>query len=177
MFDFLFFANSFLFKILFTVQRCRIIFFSILMRISFCNPSFNLYLRKVKIPALIIICVLFFACQKEKPLKDGDVVAGKSTLTAFVKHHGWGIGNAQVFIAKNSSSVFPGNNPQLYYENKTADSNGVILFDKLSKGNYWLYAKGFDTAIADSVQGYTSFYVNTEPGKIKEYETDLPVSE
>ena len=84
---------------------------------------------------LFIICFTFFSCKK-------DQLGGKSTIKGIVKHHVKLIGNATVFIKFNAKD-FPGNDTTVYNEKVKADINGNYSF-KCYKGDYYLYAVGYD---------------------------------
>ena len=122
------------------------------------------------------ICVLFplliiLSCKKEP-----SAIKGPVTLTVEVKHHTWAIANSKVFI-KNSTTEFPGKDPSKYDWCKVTDENGFVQFAGLFFGNYYLFTKGYDKVIFDSVIGYKPVLINDTTISNKEYRTTIYVSE
>lgn len=78
---------------------------------------------------------MFFSCKK-------DQLGGKSTIKGAVKHHVKLIGNATVFIKFNAKD-FPGADTTVYNAKVRADANGNYSIN-CYKGNYYLYAIGYD---------------------------------
>ena len=89
----------------------------------------------------LIINLVFFisSCKKNQ-------IGGKATLKGVVLHHSKPIPNAYIYIKYNSSE-FPGTDVNLYDTYVQADDNGNYKIS-FYKGTYYVYAKGFDYAIA-----------------------------
>ncbi len=77
---------------------------------------------------------------------------GKSSITATIKHNSKQIPFAQVYI-KYDATEFPGTDMAVYEDNNIANASGVITFDTLYKGDYYLYAIGYDTVANTNVYG------------------------
>ena len=117
---------------------------------------------------LLLTPLLFFlSCGKDAGPGGDGVIQG------YCKHHSRIIPNDTVYI-KYGSKDLPGVNPADYDTHVYADTNGFFKFTGLNKGNYYLYAFGYDTAIALSVVGGipTKLESNTEIKNIT-----IPVTE
>ncbi|MGE0568616.1 MAG: hypothetical protein AB7O73_11760 [Bacteroidia bacterium] len=84
------------------------------------------------------LSLLFFSCKKNQ-------AGGNATISGIVKHHSKVINNATVFIKYNAKEL-PGTDTTLYDDKLKVDANGNFKFE-LYKGNYFLYAVGYDYAI------------------------------
>jgi hypothetical protein len=90
---------------------------------------------------LLFLSVGFFAlfsCKK-------NTLGGKSSIDGKVVHHTKRIANARVFI-KSNATEFPGKDTLVYDSKLSADENGNFTFS-VYKGDYYLYAYGYDFAI------------------------------
>lgn len=85
--------------------------------------------------SLIFISLAFFSCKKNE-------LGGNAVVKGVVKHHVKIIGNATVYIKFNAKE-FPGTNTALYDNKVVADGNGNYSFN-CYKGDYYLYAVGYD---------------------------------
>lgn len=91
-------------------------------------------------------CLLLFlySCKKEGP-------GGDSSISFFVKHHNEIIPGATVYI-KYGAKEFPGADLSKYDDFITTDyaghHKGRSHFDGLRKGDYFLYAVGYDSTMA-----------------------------
>src|SRR5688572_7936755 len=99
---------------------------------------------------LVAICAsLLTACVKEGP-------GGKSSITVHVEHHGKNIPGATVYLKYNAKES-PGLDSSVYDESKRLADTGHLAthghFHELQKGDYFLYATGYDSAIALPVRG------------------------
>lgn len=115
--------------------------------------------------SLLFVSFSFTACHKEG-------TGGKAWVNGIVKHHSKSIPNAVVYI-KYGATELPGINPGDYDDHVTADATGHYEIDNLYKGNYYLYAIGWDDEIFSDVKGGTAIDIK----KNKSYEMDVPVTE
>lgn len=106
-------------------------------------------MSKIFLPYLkaILWCMIFtiISC-----IKAGE--GGQSSITATVKHQNNVIPFAQVYI-KYDVNEFPGYDVAVYEDNDLANSSGVAVFDMLRKGDYYLYAIGYDSIANENVFG------------------------
>ena len=84
-----------------------------------------------------MISVTFFSCKK-------NALGGNAVIKGEVKHHAKLIANATVYIKFNAKE-FPGTDVTVYDAKVTADADAKYSF-KCYKGDYYLYAVGFDSA-------------------------------
>jgi hypothetical protein len=143
---------------------------------SFKQAKFTSDTKHLLIPVLFVI--LLFSCRKEENNPGGTTVVqgGKVTLTAQVKHHSFPVGGCEVYLKYNTSE-FPGKDVSQYDLHKTAGPNGFVQFEALPNGDHYLYARGWDAAVSDSVTGYIPVSVYAKPGEEKEFDYEIPVSE
>lgn len=131
-------------------------------------------MRLISLLLISFILIAFLpACRK--PNDQTIIKGGKVILTAQVKHHELPVSSCKVFI--KDTFQFPGKDSSLYTSYKISDPNGYVEFTGLNNANYYLYAKGYDAAVQDSVWGYTSVTVEADPGEEVEINAVIPVSE
>ena len=94
--------------------------------------------------AACIALALFTACKKNQ-------AGGNSEIYGTVVHHSLKIPNAVIYIKYNATE-FPGEDVMKYDAQIQADSEARYSF-KCYKGDYFLYAVGFDNAISEQVKG------------------------
>lgn len=95
-------------------------------------------------------------------------------ITGHVQHHEQPIPSAMVYI-KYGVTEFPGVDPSAYDDSTIANpSNGQYLFENLSRGSYYIYAKGFDRTVIDSVAGGVSIEISKHDEIV---EINVPVTE
>lgn len=94
---------------------------------------------------LIMFSLFVVSCAKEG-------TGGKASVNGTVKHHSKIIPNAEVYI-KYGATEFPGSNTADYDASVTTSSDAKYEFKELKKGDYYLFAKGFDAGITKEVQG------------------------
>ncbi len=82
--------------------------------------------------------MLFLGCKKNQ-------LGGKSTISGVIKHHEKTIANATVFIKFNAKDL-PGTDTILFDTKVRADAEGNYVI-KCYKGNYFLYAYGYDAQV------------------------------
>jgi hypothetical protein len=118
-----------------------------------------------RIILLLIIFVNFSACLKEGP-------GGQSSISGAVMHHGIMIPNSTVYIKYNATE-FPGTDLSKYDASTTTGASAHYEFKGLRKGDYYLYAVGFDNMIADVVTGgiHVKIRYNSDA------QVDIPVTE
>lgn len=97
-----------------------------------------------KIILPVIFLFLFSFCKK-------NGTGGKATIKATVSHHEKIIPGATVYI-KYGAKEFPGSNPSSYDANYSAP-DGTCEIKDLLRGDYYLYAVGFDSSIGELVKG------------------------
>ena len=110
--------------------------------------------------------LLLLSCKKNQ-------VGGSATVKGVVAHHGKAIANAYVYI-KYDATEFPGDDYTLYNTFVKADGSGNYSIP-LYKGNYYIYARGYDYAIPAPylVKGGLSVTVRSSENSTK----DIAVSE
>jgi len=117
--------------------------------------------------AIAIILLSITSCKKEG-------TGGKATITGHVKHHEVHIPDAVVYI-KYGAKELPGTNASDFDAQTIASSgDGHYAFEGLQKGNYYLYATGYDSNISENVFGGIPVKIKK---KTETVETDVPVVE
>lgn len=89
--------------------------------------------------------LIFTSCEKEG-------IGGEGKFFGNIMHHNIPIPNATIYI-KYGAEEFPGDDISIYDDSQEADSTGYYSFDNLNKGDYYLYSRGYDATILDSVSG------------------------
>ncbi|MDI1356099.1 MAG: hypothetical protein PSX36_14365 [bacterium] len=97
--------------------------------------------------------LLFFGSCKKNQL------GGKSTVRGQVAHHEKMIPFARVFIKFNAKE-FPGSDTSIYDSRITTGADASYTFN-CYKGDYYLYAFGYDDAILKNVKGGLPLKVRT----------------
>lgn len=77
---------------------------------------------------------------------------GDANLVGTVLHHEEPIPNAVVYV-KFDAQELPGTEPTDFDASVEADHAGKYNFYELNKGDYYLYAIGYDSAISEVVVG------------------------
>lgn len=110
------------------------------------------------------------ACKK-------DGTGGNNSITALPKHHNRSIPNSTVYI-KYGAKEFPGENVADYDDSKIAKlepgMDAHAHFDGLLKGDYYIYAIGYDSAVKEMVKGGIAVKIATKSGG---KEVDVPMTE
>lgn len=88
---------------------------------------------------------------------------GKCSITATVMHENKYVPFAQVYIKYNVNE-FPGSDVSVYEATELANNEGIVVFDELKRGDYYLYAIGYDTVANDNVFG-DEFVEIKKPGE------------
>lgn len=112
-----------------------------------------------------MIIFLLVGCNKE-PGK-----GGRSKIEGTVVHHSTPIPNAEVYISYGVTE-FPGSDVTVYDDQTSSNASGDYSFEELHKGNYFLYARGYDDGINDSVFGGIPVEIIK-----KTLEVDVPITE
>lgn len=94
---------------------------------------------QISITLLLLLALLSGSCKKNE-------LGGKASVEGTVKHHSKAIANAVVYI-KFDAKEFPGSNTGNYDAKVNADANGYYKIPDFYKGEYYLYAVGYDYAI------------------------------
>jgi hypothetical protein len=97
---------------------------------------------------------------------------GEGTISGKVAHHGDRISEANVFIAFGKKE-FPGSLVSDFDASVIADTGGNYVIENLKKGDYYLYAVGYDSTIAQTVRGGIPVTI----GKGESLTADIPVTE
>lgn len=117
-------------------------------------------MKTLKILAAAICIVSFSACKKEG-------IGGKASVNGHVQHHGKAIPNAIVYI-KYGATELPGTNASDYDNSTMASaSDAHYEFEELRKGDYYLYATGYDSACVCTVEGGTSIQIKDKTGEVE----------
>ena len=117
-------------------------------------------------PFYLAGAILLVSCGKEGP-------GGKGAIHGMVKHHSAAIPGAVVYI-KYGATESPGSNVTYYDASVTADAQANYQFPDLKRGDYYLFAVGFDSTIAQPVFGGIPVEIKT---KTETAEADVPVVE
>jgi len=122
--------------------------------------------RFFKYFVLVGLILTIVSCKKNQ-------VGGTGSVKGVVAHHGKSIPNAYVYIKYNTSE-FPGDDYTLYDTYVAADNNGNYTIP-FYKGTYYIYARGYDYAIAAPylVKGGLSFTIRNNESLTK----DIAVTE
>ena len=127
-------------------------------------------MKRVRFSALIVSILAFTACKK-------NGTGGDNSIAAFPKHHGTSIPNATVYI-KYGATDLPGVNASDFDDSKIAVKEGSSAvhahFEGLLKGDYFIYAVGFDSSINEAVSGGIAVKVTSKAG---EKDVDIAVTE
>jgi hypothetical protein len=110
-----------------------------------------------------IIMLPFVSCTKEG-------LNGENMVVAHPKHHSVSIKGATVYVKFNAKEL-PGTKPTDYDANFVGKANeDHVHIEGLKKGNYFLYAVGFDSTIMQPVTGGLAIDLSKKSG-----ETDVEI--
>ena len=127
-------------------------------------------MKKVKFAVIALAVFGFVSCKK-------NGTGGENTIAAFPKHHGVTIPNATVFI-KYGATELPGINASDFDDSKVAVKEGSgdahAHFEGLLKGDYYIYAIGFDSTVNETVSGGIAVKISKKSG---EQDVDVPLTE
>lgn len=120
-----------------------------------------------KIYFLLLMIPLFLGCNREGQ-------TGELTLTLFPKHHEQPIKGATVYVRFGAKEL-SGTSPTDFDLAVIGDSTDTkVQIKNLWKGDYYVYATGYDSAFSQIVSG--GMHVKLK-GKTGETEKDLAVTE
>ena len=94
---------------------------------------------------LLLAIALVVSCTKEG-------MGGKATIKGMAMHHSQMVSGATVYIKYNATEL-PGTNVTYYDDHVSSDANADFQFSDLKKGDYYLFAVGFDSTISQQVSG------------------------
>lgn len=120
-----------------------------------------------KISILFLLGAVFGmgACKK----RPSAGLGGQASLNISLKHHGLLIDTGKIFIKFNSLDA-----PTEYDLNQDVDAtDGITTIAGLKKGDYYLYANGWDPSILSKVEGGIPFSITEETN----YAVLIPVTE
>lgn len=102
---------------------------------------------------------MLYSCKKQPSAGLG----GNANLKISVKHHGVFIDSATVYIKFNSSEA-PSNGQYDLTKTVSKDTSGesFALFEGLKKGDYYIYATGWDPSINEDVKGGIPYTIAEE---------------
>jgi len=123
---------------------------------------------KIIFPLLLI---LTSACNRTDKNENTAGKGGAATLHITPQHHGKNIKNATIYIKYNATDA-----PASFDDSAKcvlADTVPVASFTQLKTGNYYLYGKGYDSAILQTVEGGINYRIEEE----KEISIFIPVTE
>lgn len=126
------------------------------------SHALNMKIYKLYIISIFFLLSLLFSCEKEID-KIGEIsgindtqdiiqINSNITLTIEVKHHYLAVPDCNIFLKKEATQ-FPGKDTSKYDLSEITNQYGFVQFNSLYYGEYYLYAIGYDNAIADSVEG------------------------
>lgn len=96
---------------------------------------------------LFLACTLTLglaSCAEEGP-------GGSATINGTTAHHDDPIPDCKVYI-RYGSKESPGTDPALYDDSTSSNSEARFSFPGLERGEYYVYAVGFDSAIGEPVR-------------------------
>jgi hypothetical protein len=122
--------------------------------------------------AALVLAVSFIACNKgeDEPALAGGK-GGNATLHVDARHHTRAIDSCMIYIKYKAKDV-----PAFYDDSmKVSGAAGLTTasFTGLTKGNYYLFAKGWDPSISHEVMGGLPFEIKEEMA----YTVTVPVTE
>ena len=98
---------------------------------------------------------------------------GKGSIKGIVKHVDKPIPGSVVYI-KYGAKTSPGTDVTFYDESVNVDASANYVFPDLKRGNYFLFAVGFDSAITKTVSGGIPVVIKN---KTETVQIDVPVTE
>jgi hypothetical protein len=151
-------------------------FFPSLKMVTFVFKEFTIHSLQTNItthmrfPQILLLCILFTilisSCER-------DGIGGTSNVEFQVLHQTIEIPYAKVYI-KYGAKESPGTDVNLYDDSTQTGASGHGFIQDLLKGDYYLYAVGYDSILGDTVTGGLSMKL-TKNGQ--QVETVIRVSE
>ncbi|HEY4800112.1 MAG TPA: hypothetical protein VII99_13615 [Bacteroidia bacterium] len=106
---------------------------------------------KIFLPTFLLFIL---SCGKPGP-------GGSATIKGAVKHQSKLIPKAMVYIKYGATSS-PGTDVTYYDASTSADAQANYQFSNLKRGNYYLFAVGFDSTTVQTVTGGAHVIINTK---------------
>ena len=105
-----------------------------------------------------VLVILVQSCRREG-------LGGNNTLIVSLDHHGVPVKGAAVYV-RYGAKDFPGAVPSDYDLSSHATSmNDSVHVESLRKGDYFVYAVGFDSIVSSTVSGGKHIFISTKSGK------------
>ncbi len=110
--------------------------------------------------SLVCIILLNISGCKKKP---GAGLGGSANLKISARHHTLNIDSCTVYIKFNSSEA-PSDNIYDLNQQITMDTSGesYTIFSGLKKGDYYIFARGWDPSISENVKGGIPYTIKDE---------------
>lgn len=122
-------------------------------------------MKKISLLFLLVGLIGLNACKK----RPSAGLGGQANLNISLKHHGLLIDSGKIFIKFNSLDA-----PSEYDMNQEVDHlDGITTIQGLKKGDYYLYATGWDPSILSNVEGGIPFSISEE----NSFDVLIPVTE
>ena len=115
---------------------------------------------------LFLFAVCACSCSKEGP-------GGKAAIQGMVMHHSAHIPGATVYI-KYGAKESPGTDITKYDLSVNANANASFEFADLKRGDYYLFAIGFDSTTAQTVIGGVPVEISSKTETVTAH---IPVTE
>jgi|SRR3954464_10038864 len=123
------------------------------------------FLKSFAVLCFVVTLLTIGGCHKEG-------LGGNASISGTVYHHEVAIPNCVVYIKFNATD-FPGDGPESYDASVTADAEGKFSFNRVYKGDYYLFGVGYDKNIQEIVRGGVGIKLKHN----KAYNQDVPVTE
>lgn len=114
----------------------------------------------LKIAAFTISVLVVWGCNRDDSTSNIGGKGGNATLKVTPQHHTLNIDSCMIYIKYNAT-----NTPDSYDDSAMCvpqDGAPVATFTQLKKGNYYLYGKGWDPSIVQSVKGGLTYEITQE---------------
>lgn len=116
----------------------------------------------MKTTLFILMCTVFLSINgcKKKPSAG---LGGNANLKVSARHHALNIDSCTVYIKFNSSEA-PSDNVYDLNQQITMDTSGnsYTIFNGLKKGDYYIFAQGWDPSISENVKGGIPYTIKDE---------------
>ncbi|MBK9481668.1 MAG: hypothetical protein IPO02_06725 [Bacteroidetes bacterium] len=129
-------------------------------------------MKKLIVFAMSVISLLSVNGCKKKPAAG---LGGSANLKISAKHHGANIDSCTIYIKFNSSEAPDNLSDYDLSQHLALDANGYsnTIFSGLKKGDYYIFAYGWDPAISANIKGGIPYTIKQET----DIETIIPVTE
>lgn len=99
---------------------------------------------------MTVLCLSLTACK--------DDLSGKGSVTVKISHQGLNVGQAVVYLNKDST-YHPDSLNDEFDKLQRADAAGEVQFSNVEPGKYYLYAEGRDPGLKSIVWGTDSIVI------------------